>query len=144
MIKIEQIKSELNSDEIEQIKQLYLSNGWIDAADGSAEDLILKIVSHTFCFAVARDGTRIIGMGRSLSDGVSDAYIQDVTVSIDYRKQGIGGRIISFLVENLHAQGIGWIGLISEPGYENFYTEQGFGFMSGYTPFMYHGKNKEK
>jgi GNAT superfamily N-acetyltransferase len=137
MITLERITQVQSKEDYEQIKQLYLSNGWIDAGDGDFEILINRIVSHTFCFVIARDEGRLIGMGRSLSDGVSDAYIQDVTVFPQYRKQGIGGRIISFLVEYMHGQGIGWIGLISEPGYESFYQGQGFQVMQGYTPFKY-------
>lgn len=137
MITIKQLKFITNTAEIEQIKQLYLSNGWIDSQDGDTEELIKKIISHTYCFAIALDEEQIIGMGRSISDGVSDAYIQDVTVLPQYRKQGIGGKIINFLVDYLHSNGIGWIGLISEPGYENFYQGQGFAVMQNYTPFKY-------
>jgi len=140
MIEIERITELKNEQELLQIMQLYLSNGWINAADNETEALIRKIVRHTFCFAVARESGNIIGMGRSISDGVSDSYIQDVTVLPEYRKHGIGGRIIGFLVDYMHAQGISWIGLISEPGYESFYQKQGFCIMNSYTPFLYSGK----
>lgn len=123
-----------------QIKQLYLSVGWISASEEDADKVIRNIVSHTYCFAIARDGNKIIGMGRSISDSVSDAYIQDVTVSDDYRKHGVGGKIINFLVDYLHSHGIGWVGLISEPGYESFYKKSGFTVMDKYTPFIYTGK----
>jgi spermidine synthase len=141
MLSIERLNTPPTSAELEQLTKLYLSNGWIEAADGQTDSLITQIVTHTFCFAAARDNGRIIGMGRSISDGVSDAYIQDVTVLPEYRQQGIGGRIISFLVGFLQENGIGWIGLISEPGYESFYTGQGFAVMPGYTPFLYKGKS---
>jgi len=140
MIKMEQMSQLKSRDELKQIKALYLSNGWIDTADGETENLIKQIISHTFCFTVARDGDKVIGMGRAISDSVSDAYIQDVTVLPEYRKQGIGGKIVSFLVDYLHSHGITWIGLISEPGYENFYREQGFSIMHNYTPFRYISK----
>ncbi|MFO7659836.1 MAG: GNAT family N-acetyltransferase [Candidatus Cloacimonadaceae bacterium] len=140
MIKIEKLDSVTNPADFEQLLKLYLSNHWIEAADDSTDALIEKIVASTFCFAVARDGDTIIAMGRAISDGVSDAYIQDVTVLPEYRKQGIGGLIIDFLVDCLHSHGIEWIGLISEPGYESFYQNLGFGVMPGYTPFLYKGK----
>jgi len=140
MIQIEAISKLQNPDDLDQIRKLYLSNGWIEAADGETDILINKIISHTFCFAIARDNDKIIGMGRSISDGVSDSYIQDVTVLPENRQQGIGGLIINFLVDYLHSHGIEWIGLISEPGYESFYQKQGFGAMPGYTPFLYKGK----
>lgn len=140
MMKIERLTGIPSPADLAQLRKLYLSNNWIEAADGSTDALIGKIVSSTFCFAVARDGDRIIGMGRAISDGVSDAYIQDVTVLPEYRKQGIGGLIINFLVDYLHSQGIEWIGLISEPGYESFYQNLGFAVMPAYTPFLYKRK----
>lgn len=139
-MKIEKITGTQTPADLEQLRQLYLSNNWIEAADGSTDALIEKIVVSTYCFAVARNEDKIIAMGRAISDGVSDAYIQDVTVLPEYRKQGIGGLVINFLVDYLHSNGIEWIGLISEPGYESFYQKLGFGVMPGYTPFLYKGK----
>jgi len=141
MIQAENMTQLQNPDDLTAIRQLYLSNGWIESEDGETDALIVRIISHTFCFVVARDNGKIIGMGRSLSDGVSDAYIQDVTVFPEYRKQGIGGDIIHLLVEYMHSQGISWIGLISEPGYDSFYQGQGFKVMPGYTPFLYAGRH---
>ncbi len=144
MISVSQL-SEISSEaDLEQIRRLYLSNGWIEASDGETDALIEKIVSRTFCFAVAREEGGIIGMGRAVADGVSDAYIQDVTVLAEYRKRGVGGQIIRFLVANLQSRGIGWIGLISEPGYESFYEGQGFSVMQSYTPFIYKGKGNPR
>jgi aralkylamine N-acetyltransferase len=140
MLTYEQLTGQPNPADLEQLRLLYLSNGWIEASEAETAQVIIDIATHTFCFAVARDEGKIIGMGRSIADGVSDAYIQDVTVFPDYRKQGIGGEIIRFLVEFLHSQGVSWIGLISEPGYEDFYKGQGFAVMPGYTPFLYVGR----
>jgi spermidine synthase len=139
MITYERINAIEKDEDIEQIRQMYLANGWIDAGDGDIKILIQKIVGHTYCFAVARDNGKIIGMGRSISDSVSDAYIQDVTVLPEYRKHGIGGQIIQFLIDCMHSNGISWIGLISVPGQQNFYLKQGFKIMNDYTPFKYEG-----
>jgi ribosomal protein S18 acetylase RimI-like enzyme len=137
MITIERMTKPENRDDLEQIRLMYLANGWIDAGDGDIDTLIEKIVSRTYCFAIARDDGKLIGMGRGISDGVSDAYIQDVTVFPEYRKQGIGGRIIRFLIDSMHAEGIHWIGLISVPGQQSFYRGLGFKEMEGFTPFKY-------
>jgi spermidine synthase len=130
--------AEVNTDQqMAELMHLYESAGWISSEAGEEDELIRRIVAHTYCFAVAYDGERIIGMGRSISDSVSDAYIQDVTVLPEYRQKGIGGMIIDYLVEYLHTNGIGWVGLISEPGYESFYQKLGFSVMPAYTPFLY-------
>lgn len=121
----------------EEILALYRHAGWWQT-DENPEYLntVKRIISDTFCFVIALDGERIIGMGRAISDGISDGYIQDVTVHTDYRGRGIGKDIIRALVGHMKAHGLQWIGLISEPGYERFYQSLGFGVMQGYTPFL--------
>lgn len=140
MIQIEKLSEISSPEQLSQIKQLYMNVGWISASEEDTDNLIKKIICHTYCFVIAKDGDRIIGMGRSISDGVSDAYIQDVTVLDEFRKQGIGGMMIDFLVDYMHTNGIGWVGLISEPGFESFYRNLGFTVMESYTPFIYTGK----
>jgi ribosomal protein S18 acetylase RimI-like enzyme len=121
----------------EAILALYRHAGWWQTDENPAYlETVKRIVSDTYCFAIALREDEIIGMGRAISDGASDAYIQDVMVHSDFRRRGIGRAIISKLVEHLRENGIQWIGLISEPGYEKFYESLGFGRMEGYTPFL--------
>jgi len=77
-----------------------------------------------------------IGMGRLISDGTSDCYIQDVVVFQEYRHKGIGRRIISALKNYALISGHTWIGLISAPGKEEFYKKTGFSIMDKYTPML--------
>ena len=120
----------------DQIISLYRQAGWWTASDDEDISFVDKIINSTFKFAVAKDNGKIIGMGRAISDGVSDAYIQDVTVDNSYRKKGIGSGIIRLLVKSLKEEKIGWIGLISEPGAESFYNNLGFEVMKGHTPYI--------
>ena len=124
---------------IDEVVNLYKTAGWWSRANDRVE-FLADLVRKTFLFAGAFDEGRLIGMGRSISDGVSDAYIQDVTVLPEYRKQGIGGKLVQLLVENLRQRGISWIGLIGEPGTQHFYEELGFSVMKDYIPMMYKGK----
>ena len=90
--------------------------------------------------AAAFDGGRLIGMGRALSDGAGDAYIQDIVVDPDYRKQGIGGAIVKMLVAELRDAGVSWIGLVGAPGTEKFYRELGFAPLKDHIPMRYAGE----
>lgn len=127
----------VTSADSEAILALYRHPGWWQTDDNPAYlETVTKIVSDTFCFVIAKAGDEIVGMGRAISDGASDAYIQDVVVHSDYRGRGIGGAIIRKLIGFLQDKGIQWIGLISEPGYEKFYEDLGFARMEGYTPFL--------
>lgn len=120
-----------------RILELYRLAGWWEM-DENPEYLktVEGIISNSFCFVIAVLNHEIIGMGRAICDGFSDAYIQDVTVESSYRGRGIGKGIIRCLIEFLTTNKIQWIGLISEPGYERFYQSLGFDVMPGYTPFL--------
>ena len=130
--------------DLEQILTLYKQAGWWnEPIDEKSYERTRRIISETFCFVIALYQDRIVGMGRSISDGVSDAYIQDVVVDKDFRRQGIGEAIIHRIVQFLPEHNIKWIALISEPGSEEFYQQLGFREMIGYTPFIVPFEDKE-
>ena len=119
--------------------------GWWQAAGTKESDVshIRDLVSGSHCFLIATpavDSDReqpIIGMGRSISDGVSDAYIQDVVVTSSHRGQGIATQIIKRIVDRLQADGIGWIGLVAERNTQKLYKSIGFDPMADATPMLY-------
>ena len=122
-------------DQIHQILDLYRKAGWwSDSIDDAG--LVAKIVSGSFLFAIAVFEAQVIGMGRVISDGASDAYIQDVTVAPAHQSRGIGSRLVRMLVERLKSLGIGWIGLIAEQNSHPFYTRLGFKAMSDSRPML--------
>jgi len=125
----------------EQIKALFAEGGWWNEENDKIESFTDSLIKSTYLFGIAKYGSRIVGMGRVISEGISDAYIQDVVVLKDFRHRGIGGGIVRMLLKELIARKISWIGLISVPGAENFYKEIGFEVMKDYTPFIY--KKKE-
>ncbi|MDO9515421.1 MAG: GNAT family N-acetyltransferase, partial [Syntrophales bacterium] len=118
-----------------QITDLYRAEDWWKQ-EGDNPEMIRLIVTGSPCFLVARQGGRIVGMGRALSDGASDAYIQDVTVTDSFRGQGIGTRIVETLIGRLERDGIHWIGLIAERGSNPFYERLGFSIMEQATPML--------
>ena len=124
------------SGQASNILNLYCAQGWWRAVDDAEENLIAKLISGSHCFVIASEGDTIIGMGRAISDGISDAYIQDLTVRLDHRKQGIGRMILKTILARLHADGIRWIGLIAEPGSARLYKQFGFEEMAGSTPML--------
>ena len=75
-------------------------------------------------------------MGRAISDGVSDAYIQDVAVKEEYQDKGVGSALIEMIIERLRDDNIGWIGLIAEKGSHLFYKKFGFDKMIEATPLI--------
>lgn len=124
-----------DAGQINQIVNLYRMAGWwADDVDDPSQ--IDRIVSGSHCFAIATIDDKIIGIGRAISDKISDAYIQDITVDESYRGQGIASRIIDELVKKLHEDGLYWIGLIAERGTQEFYKRLGFETMPNAAPML--------
>lgn len=124
---------------VEEIADLYRAGGWWKETYEASGLVPLMKGSFVFAVAVDRKTSRLAGMGRVLSDGVSDGYIQDLVVLPVYRKAGIGSKIAVTLVEACKARGVGWIGLIAEPGSESFYESLGFRVMPGHVPMLFSG-----
>lgn len=122
---------------VEEIVELYKSAGWWQESP-EAREIIPSMIRGSLCFMVARslDG-RIVGMARVISDGYSDAYIQDVVVLPAYRSRGVGRELIRRLVQFCLARKIAWIGLVAEPGTQELYEDLGFGPLVGYQPMLY-------
>jgi len=97
---------------------------------------VTRLITGSHCFVIATEDRDIVGMGRAISDGISDAYIQDLTVRFDRRKRGIGQLILQKLLERLCTDGIAWIGLIAEPGSDALYRRAGFQSMSASVPML--------
>jgi aralkylamine N-acetyltransferase len=124
---------------VEEIVELYKAGDWWQESP-EARAIIPGMIKGSLCFMVARslDG-RIVGMARVISDGYSDAYIQDVVVLQTHRGLGVGRELIKRLTQFCMARKIAWIGLIAEPGTQEFYEDLGYGPLVGYQP-MLHGK----
>ncbi len=126
----------------EDVVNLYRAAGWWkEEMDASR---INDLIRGSFLFAVAIDIStgRAVGMGRVISDGIADAYIQDLVVQGDKRSWGVGTMIISKLLEECRIRKITWIGLIAEPGKEEFYKSLGFVPMPEHVPMLYHEVTK--
>ena len=121
----------------DDIVALYRAGGWWKDEYNPAD--IPRLISGSFAFVVAVDTAsgRAVGMGRAISDGVSDAYIQDLVVLPTYRGRDLGAAMVSSLIERCREAGISWIALIAEPGSEAFYLPLGFSCMEGHIPLIY-------
>ena len=96
--------------QIDKIIRLYQTAGWWAGQARENSELIRRIVTGSHCFVLVCEGNEIIGMGRAISDGISDAYIQDVTVLSEFRGQGIGTGIVQEILRQLRADGSPGVG----------------------------------
>ncbi|MBP9502462.1 MAG: GNAT family N-acetyltransferase [Candidatus Promineofilum sp.] len=77
-----------------------------DFDNGRTPDELRRSFENSAAVAFARYSDRIIGKARALSDGVCNAYVVDVWTCSNYRRQGIGTRLMRLLEEQLEGQHI--------------------------------------
>jgi ribosomal protein S18 acetylase RimI-like enzyme len=127
----------VKSAPVDEIVDLYKAADWWQESP-EARAVIPSMIRGSLCFMVARalDG-KIVGMARVISDGYSDAYIQDVVVLENYRGRGVGRELVRRLTQFCIEKKIAWIGLVAEPGTQGLYEDLGFGPLVGYQPMLY-------
>ncbi|OQW99012.1 MAG: hypothetical protein BWK74_03210 [Desulfobacteraceae bacterium A6] len=125
-----------SSDQIRQITDLYRSAGWWGKNMPDDPSMVKQIIKGSHCFMAAIEDEVIVGMGRAISDRVSDSYIQDLTVINSYRGKGIGAEILQRIMACLEKDGIKWIGLIAEGNSDDFYSHFGFKIMPDSMPML--------
>ena len=123
-------------EQLQLILSLYQQAGWWGETTPDDPDILKQMIQGSHCFAIAVHNSEIIGMGRAISDGVSDAYVQDVMVKEEYQDIGIGSSLIEMILERLRGDNIGWVGLIAEKGSHSFYKKYGFQRMLNATPLL--------
>lgn len=111
----------VNWDELSQLYKI------APLGDKKPEDLKTVFTNSRYkCFVY--DGTKIVGVGRALADGVDVSYIADVAIHPDYQGQGIGKAIVNKLLE--FSKGYNKILLFASIGKEPFYAKLGFDKMN--------------
>ena len=55
---------------------------------------IARMIEHGNLFVTARDGSKLVGIARSLSDFTYCTYLSDLAVDRDYQRRGIGRTLI--------------------------------------------------
>jgi ribosomal protein S18 acetylase RimI-like enzyme len=86
------------------------------------------------------DGDKIIGCGRALSDGLSQAAIYNIAVDEAYHNHGLGQQIISLILEETSTCNVV---LYTHPDTIAWYEKQGFRRMKTGMA-MYHPSKIEK
>jgi predicted GNAT family acetyltransferase len=78
-----------------------------DFDNGRSADALRRSFEQSRHIAIARDGDRVVGMARLLSDGVCNAYLVDVWTASSHRRQGIAAQMLQLLIAAVPGQHIG-------------------------------------
>ena len=85
-------------------------------------DRIAKMVQHASLWVTARDGGKLVGVARSLTDFTYCCYLSDLAVDKDYQRQGIGRVLIE---KTREAVGDSMVLLLSAPKAMAYYPHIG-------------------
>jgi GNAT superfamily N-acetyltransferase len=91
-------------------------------------------LTHTISVTARKSDGTLVGYLRILTDHAYIFYILDVMVAPDWRKRGVGKRLMQMAVERCKADGFIKIFLTAIPGTEGFYRP--FGFKEGMSPVL--------
>jgi GNAT superfamily N-acetyltransferase len=80
------------------------------------------MVAHANLFVTARDGGKLVGVARSLTDFTYCCYLSDLAVDKDYQRQGIGRVLIE---KTREAVGDSMVLLLSAPQAMAYYPHIG-------------------
>ena len=81
---------------------------------------------NSFCHIACYDGDILVGYVDSVSNGVTDAYIQDLTVHPDYQGKGIGTELMKRMIAKLKENKIYMISVLYDEKLIPFYNRFGF------------------
>jgi len=81
----------------QKVLALYESDGWKSYLKEDFD--IGTMLSNSYMVYSAWDEERLIGLIRTVGDGVSIQYIQDILVHEDYRNQKIGYALFRYILE---------------------------------------------
>ncbi|MGI6358409.1 MAG: GNAT family N-acetyltransferase [Bacillota bacterium] len=117
----------------QDIYQFYQRMGWADFLQLDAEQLAAAMDGSWYVL-YAYDQDRLVGTGRVVSDGVINAYLCGLGVDSEYRRQGIGTRIMELLVQRCQQSGL-HIQFFCEEQLVPFYQQRGYSrFAAGMRP----------
>jgi GNAT superfamily N-acetyltransferase len=78
-----------------------------DFDNGRSPQALRRSFEQSQHVAIARDGDRVVGLARLLSDGVCNAYWLDVWTASSHRRQGIASAMVRRLEEQVPGQHVG-------------------------------------
>ncbi len=80
----------------------------------------------SYCHIAVYEDEKLIGYIDSVSNGVTDAYIQDLMVCPDHQGKGIGTELMNKMIQYLKEKHIYIISVVYEERLKPFYERFGF------------------
>ncbi len=85
-----------------ELKALYESVGW--TVYTKSDESFIKMFEHSLYTLGAYQDTRLVGLVRTIGDGIHILYIQDILVHPDFQRQGIGKALLKTVLSRYQAR----------------------------------------
>lgn len=116
----------------DELVSLYAAVGW--TAYTQDPDRLLRAVSASHRVVTARQDGRLVGLARTLSDGETIAYLQDILVDPQVQRAGVGRRLAQVLFDAYGRVRQHVLLTDAHPGQRAFYEDLGFTEVHEHTP----------
>ena len=87
---------------------------------------IISVLEHSLAYVCAFHLKKLVGFVNLAWDGGIHAFILDTAVHRDFRRRGIGVRLVKEAVKAAKERNIKWIHVDFEPHLQTFYDKCGF------------------
>ena len=104
-----------------EIEELRTSVGW-DNNTGPFSVVSKRLYTY---FTARKDG-KLVGFIDILSDGIADAYLQDLAIHPEFQRKGIGTELVKKAIRLLQKNNLKCIQVTFNPEYEEFFKRFGF------------------
>ncbi len=84
----------------DEIQNLYASVGWTAYTDDM--EALKNGFANSLLTLAAYNGEKLVGLIRTVGDGHTIVFIQDVLVEPEYQRKGIGSALIQAVLERFH------------------------------------------
>lgn len=107
-----------------EISGLRNSVGW-----NGMEQCYKKSLKNSYFYICCFDNNKLIGFLDVVSNGITDAYIQDVIVNPGFQGKGIGTNLMKMAIDKLVEDNIYMISVLFQESLLPFYKKFGFNLL---------------
>lgn len=118
------ISDDKNKIQLDSVCQLLSTTYW---AGKRSRSTIEKSISHSLCFGVYHN-ERQIGFARCVTDFATVYWLADVIIDNDYRKSGLGKKLVEAVVK--HEQLKNCFGILGTKDAHGLYEKYGFNLIT--------------
>ncbi len=107
----------------EEFREILIASTLAERRPINVLERLNRMLLHADIVITARDGERLVGISRAITDFAYCCYLSDLAVDVAYQRQGIGRRLVD---ETRKRSGeSATLILVAAPAAENYYPKIG-------------------